>query len=193
MQFRTVRGPQTGTEKHMRQFGGRGEFFVFDYALSHDPTLEGVGVHVSPNVKAGASWDYEPDLHAGARAGWEDALFDDVRLCCTGLRVLSTRDNPVDTSPHVIRSFFIEFFRKRITEWAEPIPPLRAEWLTSDVVALARGVHAHGAFDGRPALCDALLEAGCDDPLVIEHLQTCPDHGPSCWVVEMILDNISAR
>ncbi|MBM3980095.1 MAG: hypothetical protein FJ304_07385 [Planctomycetes bacterium] len=70
---------------------------------------------------------------------------------------------------------------------------MRAEWLTSDVVALARGIHASAALDGLPALCDALLEAGCDDPLVVEHLQTCRDHAPSCWVVEMILDQLTAR
>jgi hypothetical protein len=61
------------------------------------------------------------------------------------------------------------------------------------VLAIARGIHANAALDGIPALTDALLEAGCDDPLVMEHLRTCPDHGPSCWVVEMILDAASPR
>jgi hypothetical protein len=65
--------------------------------------------------------------------------------------------------------------------------------LTSDVVALARGIHANAGLDGLSALTDALLEAGCDDPLVINHLNMCPDHASSCWVVEMILNQIESR
>jgi hypothetical protein len=61
------------------------------------------------------------------------------------------------------------------------------------VVALARGIDAGAALDGIPALADALQEAGCDNPLVMEHLRTCPDHSPSCWVVEMILDATRVR
>jgi hypothetical protein len=75
----------------------------------------------------------------------------------------------------------------------EPVPPLHKDWLTSDVVALARGIHANSAFDGLPVLYDALLEAGSDHPLVMEHLQTCSDHAPSCWVTEMILDQAATR
>lgn len=151
-------------------------------------------MQLNPDVIKSAAWDYESDIYAGVRVGWEDARSDDsARLCCTKLHILATRDNPVDTSPYVIRLLLSEFVRKRIAEWAESLAPLRAEWLTSDVVALARGIHANAALDGLPALTDALLEAGCDDQLVMEHLQTCPDHSPSCWVVEMILDVESRR
>jgi hypothetical protein len=194
MQFRTVRQRKTGTEEYARPAGPRSLFFTFDYEVSHDPTIEGVGVQLNPDVKEYPSWEYGPDFHVGARIGWEDALYDDaVRLCCTKLQVLRTRDDPIGTRPHVIRLLLIDYVRNRIATWAEPIPPLRADWLTSDVVTLARGIHANAALDGLPALTDALLEAGCDDPLVIEHLLTCPDHAPSCWVVEMILQQIESR
>ncbi|MBP3960319.1 hypothetical protein J8F10_34255 [Gemmata sp. G18] len=66
--------------------------------------------------------------------------------------------------------------------------PLRAEWLTSDVIALAMGIRADAATDRYLVLSDALRDAGCEDQLIHDHLQTCPDHGSSCWVVEMILD-----
>ena len=99
----------------------------------------------------------------------------------------------VDTSPQLVRTRLTEFIQPQIVAWVNPLPPLHKDWLTSDVIALARGIHATSAFDGLPVLHDALLEAGCDDPLVVEHLRTCPDHSPSCWVVEMILAGITAR
>lgn len=194
MQFRTVLQRQTGTETRARPAGPRGQFFAFDYELSHNPTVEEVGVQLSPDIKKHAAWDYASDIHTGVRIGWEDARSDDsLRLCCTNFHILRTRDNPVDTYPAVIRSLVAEVVRKQITARATPLPPLHTDWLTSDVLALARGIHANAALDGLPALCDALLEAGCDDPLVIQHLQTCPDHAPSCWVVEMILHQAAAR
>jgi hypothetical protein len=191
MQFRTVRQPKSDSERLARQAGPRAVFFAFDYELSHDPAIEGVGVQLAAGIWNYASWDYQSEICTGARVGWEGAQHDDgVRLCCTRLSIQRTRDNPVDTSPAAIRSVLFQCVRNRVAAWAEPIPPLRPEWLTSDVTALARGIHANAAFDGLPALTDALIEAGCDDPLVMEHLKTCPDHAPSCWVVEMILDQL---
>jgi hypothetical protein len=72
------------------------------------------------------------------------------------------------------------------------LPPLPARWLTADVVQLAQGIRTADAFDALPILADALQEAGCDDSLLLEHLQMCPDHTPSCWVVEMILQGASS-
>jgi hypothetical protein len=106
--------------------------------------------------------------------------------------VLLAKYHDVDTSPAIVQRSVAECINAAVAEQhAEPVPPLRTEWLTSDVMALARGIHANAALDGLPALTDALIEAGCDDPLVMEHLKTCPDHGPSCWVVEMILDQLA--
>lgn len=60
-------------------------------------------------------------------------------------------------------------------------------WLTSDVVALARAIRDDGAAGLLPILADALEDAGCDDPAVLRH---CREHvsPPASWVVEMILD-----
>jgi hypothetical protein len=191
MQFCTVRRHEMSTEEYDCQEGpGRG-YFVFDYEVSHDPTIEGVAVQIAPDVRNSVSWNFEPDIQVGAQIGWDDARLEDgVRLCCTKLHILGVAC-PSATRLHIIRSLLIHCVQRQIVAWAEPIPPLRAEWLTSDVIALARGIHANAALDGLPALTDALLEAGCDDPLVIDHLLMCPDHAPSCWVVEMILDQLS--
>lgn len=72
-------------------------------------------------------------------------------------------------------------------------PPGRAypalpSWLTSDVLALARGIYAEDAFDRLPILADALQDAGCDTDDVLHH---CRDphrvHVRGCWVVDLIL------
>jgi hypothetical protein len=65
---------------------------------------------------------------------------------------------------------------------------LAPAWLTSDVVALARGIYDDRAFDRMPILADALQDAGCDNDDVLDH---CRDphavHVRGCWVVDLVL------
>jgi hypothetical protein len=60
-------------------------------------------------------------------------------------------------------------------------------WLTSTVVALARGIYDDRAFDRLPILADALQDAGCDNADVLDHCRTPGPHARGCWVVDMIL------
>ena len=61
-------------------------------------------------------------------------------------------------------------------------------WLTSDVLALARGIYDEKAFDRMPILADALQDAGCNNDEVLTH---CRDvslpHVRGCWVVDLVL------
>ena len=61
-------------------------------------------------------------------------------------------------------------------------------WLTSDVLALARGIYEERAFDRMPILADALQDAGCTNEDVLNH---CRDpHAPHVrggWVVDLLL------
>lgn len=61
-------------------------------------------------------------------------------------------------------------------------------WRTTDVMALARGIAAAGAYDRLPILADALQEAGCDDAEVLGHLRQ-EVHGcrAGCWVLDRLL------
>jgi hypothetical protein len=71
-----------------------------------------------------------------------------------------------------------------------PYRPAAVEpaWLTSDVLALARGIHDERAFDRMPILADALQDAGCTSDDVLKH---CRDgrqmHIRGCWVVDLLL------
>jgi hypothetical protein len=57
-------------------------------------------------------------------------------------------------------------------------------WRTATVVALARGITADRGFDRLPVLADALEEAGCDAPAVLEHCRGVGRHARGCWVID---------
>lgn len=187
MQFLTILTPKPAAYRIHAIRGGRGLWFDhFEYELSDDPAVEGIRAH---NATTGGCLPHEfwPEVEVGVRLGYEDALRRGVRFCSVRFTMTFAKYHDVDTTPRAVQVRVSHCVSDYLVRQSEPVPPLRAEWLTSDVIALAKGIHANQALDGIPALHDALLEAGCDDPLVIEHLMTCSDHAPSCWVVEMIL------
>src|SRR5688572_18552310 len=67
-------------------------------------------------------------------------------------------------------------------------PRFTSAWLTSDVLALARGIYDERAFDRMPILADALQDAGCNYDLVLNHCRdTSLTHVRGCWVVDALL------
>ncbi|WP_439622154.1 hypothetical protein [Gemmata sp.] len=60
-------------------------------------------------------------------------------------------------------------------------------WRTSTAVAMAKGFVETADFSGMPILADALQDAGCDDPEVLEHCRAERPHYRGCWVVERVL------
>jgi hypothetical protein len=62
------------------------------------------------------------------------------------------------------------------------------EWLTTDVLALARGIYDERAFDRMPILADALQDAGCANEDVLDHCRaTAVTHVRGCWVLDGLL------
>ncbi|MDY3557914.1 hypothetical protein R5W23_006014 [Gemmata sp. JC673] len=68
------------------------------------------------------------------------------------------------------------------TGTADWLPPA---WLSSDVVALARGIHIDQDFDRLPILADALQDAGCDDESILWHSRRPGGHIRGCWAVDL--------
>jgi hypothetical protein len=60
-------------------------------------------------------------------------------------------------------------------------------WLSSTVVALARGAYEERSFDRLPILADALEEAGCADAELLGHCRSGGEHARGCWVVDAVL------
>lgn len=193
MQFLAVREPKRADFRVRVQSGGRGMFFNnFEYEVNPDPTADGVSVAFSSDLGRSCPRALWPEVEVGVRRGCDKARRAGRRLCLTRFTMLFALVHDVDTTPEAVHSRIAWCVSDNVVRSAAPLDPLRAEWLTSDVVGLANGVLAGPAGDGYLALSDALRDAGCDDPLVHDHLQLCPDHGPSCWVAEMILHQTRA-
>jgi hypothetical protein len=65
--------------------------------------------------------------------------------------------------------------------------PTVPSWLTSDALALARGIYAEEAFDRMPILAGALQDAGCDNDEILNHCRGPGPHVRGCWVVDLLL------
>jgi hypothetical protein len=62
--------------------------------------------------------------------------------------------------------------------------------LTDRVVALARELYESRQWEALPVLADALEEAGCTVPDVLDHLRGPGPHARGCWVMDLILGKI---
>lgn len=67
----------------------------------------------------------------------------------------------------------------------EPVPEFDPEWRTAAVVGLAKAI-ADGRSDVFPILADALADAGCNDPRILDHCRDCESHREDCWVLASI-------
>lgn len=71
-----------------------------------------------------------------------------------------------------------------------PAPVIEPEWLSWNggcVRAMAEGILTRRAFDGLPILADALQDAGCENPVVLDHCRTNSAHTANCWVLRSLL------
>jgi hypothetical protein len=64
---------------------------------------------------------------------------------------------------------------------------LKREWRSSTVIALAEGIYQDRDFSAMPILADALQDAGCDNPEILDHCRESGEHVRGCWVVDLIL------
>jgi hypothetical protein len=74
--------------------------------------------------------------------------------------------------------------------FGNPFRPVAIDpaWVTSTVVALARGIYDDRAFDRMPILADALEDAGCDHSDILTHCRD-PEamHVRGCWAIDLVL------
>jgi hypothetical protein len=73
--------------------------------------------------------------------------------------------------------------------FGNPFRPVSSDssWFTSDVLALAQGIYQERAFDRMPILADALQDAGCENPEILNHCRQSGEHVRGCWVVDLLL------
>ena len=93
------------------------------------------------------------------------------------------------------RGLYVEVGRRPVqARWSGvEVSYALASWLTSDVLALAQAAYEHrlpsGTLDpyGLALLADALEEAGCDHPDILDHLRSPGPHVRGCWALDLVL------
>jgi len=61
-------------------------------------------------------------------------------------------------------------------------------WRTETAVALARQMYDSREFSAMPILADALQDAGCDNPAILDHCRDANQpHVRGCWVCDLVL------
>src|SRR5262249_11881024 len=67
------------------------------------------------------------------------------------------------------------------------LDPAWLAWEDGTVGRLARVVYDERRFDLLPILADALLDAGCSEPALVDHLRSPVQHVCGCWALDLIL------
>jgi hypothetical protein len=65
--------------------------------------------------------------------------------------------------------------------------PAWRSWHGGLPVSMARRMYDSRDFADMPVLADALEEAGCQDPDILEHCRSGGEHVRGCWVVDLLL------
>ena len=65
--------------------------------------------------------------------------------------------------------------------------PAWGAWQHGQLVSLAQAIYDEGRFEDLPVLADALEEAGCAEPAILEHCRGPGPHARGCWAVDLIL------
>lgn len=60
------------------------------------------------------------------------------------------------------------------------------KWNDGTVSKLAHAIYDDRHFEDLPVLGDALEEAGCSDPLILNHCRSETEHVRGCWVVDLM-------
>ncbi len=66
------------------------------------------------------------------------------------------------------------------------IQPSWLLWNDGTVPKIAQAIYDEQAFDRLPVLSDALEEAGCDDPDLLDHCRQPGQHVRGCWLVDLL-------
>jgi hypothetical protein len=68
------------------------------------------------------------------------------------------------------------------------IDPSYLTWNHATIPKLAQSIYEERAFDRLPILADALEEAGCTNPDILQHCRQPGDHVRGCWVVDLLVN-----
>jgi hypothetical protein len=119
-------------------------------------------------VAAAQAGDLEPETTLAAWQALEQ--FESFRSGCTVVNQQFT-------------AYCLDIFGSNPYELPQVDPP----WRTDTVVSLARQMYESREFSAMPILADALQDAGCEHPDVLDHCRGSGPHVRGCWVVDLVL------
>jgi hypothetical protein len=70
------------------------------------------------------------------------------------------------------------------------IAPEWRQWNHGTVLRMARQIYEERDFAGLPILADALEEAGCNEPRLLDHCRARTCHARGCWALDAILGKL---
>jgi hypothetical protein len=127
--------------------------------------------------------DLPPDITPVAQAMRETFYYSglpgyDALNCATRYAL---RDAEAAAQVQLVRELFGNPFRKVAFD------PGWGTWRDGMIPRWARALLGMGRFDDLPILADALEEAGCIQPEILEHLRQEATHVRGCWAVDGLL------
>jgi hypothetical protein len=118
----------------------------------------------------------EPSVRAAREAAHYVTRVAAGAAACGAARVL---DRPLGCT--LLREVFANPFRQVPLEWPRPV--------CGTVRRLAEAIYNDRDFQSLPVLADALEEAGCAAPDILNHCRLPGVHVMGCWAVDLVLAN----
>jgi hypothetical protein len=143
--------------------------------------------HVWTEGVLGQTWDEPTARSLAARtaqvAAWARTVAED-RMTWSGLV------GPADQRGESEEVCQADLLRDMVHNGA-PCPPLPAAWLRWNdgcIGKMARAIYEERRFQDLPILADALDDAGCNLPHLLDHCRSPHPHVRGCWAIDAILD-----
>jgi hypothetical protein len=109
----------------------------------------------------------------------KDAYWGVTQHCTGAIARRGLEDHALaQTHADLVRDLFGNPFRRAL------LPPI---WKIQLAVAIAESVHEERNFGLMPVLADALEDAGCSDPIVLDHCRGPGPHARGCWMLDLLL------
>lgn len=111
--------------------------------------------------------------HAASPLGWQAAEY-----AMRGAGFTADERAEKATQSDLLRDIF-----------GNPFRPVSVDpsWLTSTVIAFAQQLYESRDFTAMPILADALQDADCTEPAVLEHCRCDGPHVRGCWLIDLLL------
>jgi hypothetical protein len=141
------------------------------YPLRFD---RGLG-HVEPQLRFISLWYRYDDLQEEEEAGF------------------ANREDLNRAAAELDREFLERAWSWMRQDGPRLLDPCWLSWNGGIVRKLAQAIAEERAWDRLPILADALEEAGCNNPELIEHCRAGEPHEESCWIIEILLRSETAK